>query len=198
MIHPVQDEDCFIVRRSDDERVEVELRPATREDGLRWAKQWLPRWPRDRAFEDAHWEWDELIELSLALPERFACYSLLTDRELQGLSLLEVSEDDVDAHGTHALRVSTAPWNRPPALEYRGVGTVLVAASVLRSIEDGHDARVHCSSLPEAEPFHGRNGMERFNGLDDEGLARYRFLPEAARAFLARVRNDGYLVHTWD
>lgn len=193
----MQGERCFIVRRADEQRVEVELRESSREDSLRWARQWPSCWPRDMAFEDAHWDWEELIELSLAMPEQFACYSLLADGKLQGLRLLEVSEDEVDLYGTHALRVSTAPWNRPPRRVYRGVGSLLVAAGLLRSIADGRDGEMHCSSLPEAEPFHSRNGMERFDGLDEEGLARYRFHGDAARAFLARVRNDGYLVHTW-
>jgi hypothetical protein len=109
---------------------------------------------------------------------------------------LEVSEDDVDLYGTHALRVSTAPWNREPELEYRGVGSLLVAAGLLRSQADGHRGRMHCSSLPGAERFHERNGMVRFDGKDDEGLARYRFLSEPSRTFLFRLRRDGYLEET--
>jgi hypothetical protein len=193
----MQNERCFIVRRGSGEPVEAQLRLSSREDGLRWAKQWTVRWPRGRAFEDAHWDWTELIELGLALPERFACYSLLADGHLQGLGLLEVSEDDVASYGTHALRVSTAPWNREPALDYRGVGSLLIAAGLLRSIADGHDGQMHCSSLPKAEGFHGRNGMQRFGDLDEEGLPRYRFHAEAARAFLVRLQTDGYLVRPW-
>jgi hypothetical protein len=197
MLPSAQNDRCFIVRRDGGERVEAELRPSSREDGLRWAKQWVPRWPRATAFEDAHWEWADLIELAVTLPERFACYSLLADGDLQGLGLLEVSEDDVATYGTHALRVSTAPWNRPPGLDYRGVGSLLIAAGLLRSIMDGHDGQMHCSSLSQAESFHSRNGMRRFDGLDEEGLPRYRFQADTAHAFLARLRSDGYLVKTW-
>ena len=74
---------------------------------------------------------------------------------------------------------------------------MLVAVGLLRSQSDGHARQMHCSSLPEAEDFHHRNGMVRFDGLDEEGLARYRFDDDAARAFLARLRTDGYLVSTW-
>lgn len=56
---------------------------------------------------------------------------------------------------------------------------------------------MHCSSLPGAARFHERNGMVRFDGTDDEGLARYQFSSESARAFLARLRSDGYLEETW-
>jgi len=56
---------------------------------------------------------------------------------------------------------------------------------------------MHCSSLSEAEPFHMRNGMVRFDDLDLEGLARYRFDATSARVFLARLRADRYLVDSW-
>lgn len=188
---------CFIVRRRDEQRIDAELRPSNREDSLRWAKEWTPRWPAGAAFEDAHWDWADLIELAEVMPTRFACYSLLADGRLQGLRFLEVSEDEVDLYGTHALRVSTAPWNRAPDLEYRGVGSLLVAAGLLRSVTDGYEGQMHCSSLPAAERFHERNGMVRFDGLDEEGLARYRFIAESSRAFLARLRSDGYLEDAW-
>jgi hypothetical protein len=184
---------CFIVRRRDGRRLDAELRPSNREDGLRWARDWVPRWPAAMANEDAHWDWTELIELAEAMPARFACYSLLADGRLQGLRLLEVSEDEVDLYGTHALRLSTAPWNRAPERAYRGVGSLLVAAGLLRSRTDGHGGWMHCSSLPDAERFHERNGMMRLAGRDEEGLARYRFVTEPSRAFLERLRDDGYL-----
>jgi hypothetical protein len=183
---------CFIVRRRDEQRIEAELRPSTRDDGLRWARDWAIRWPAPAAAEDAHWDWAELIELAAALPERFACYSLLAEGRLQGLRFLEVSEDEVHLYGTHALRVSTAPWNREPELAYRGVGSLLVAAGLWRSQADGHGGQMHCSSLPGAERFHWRNGMVRFDGVDEEGLARYRFLGARSRSFLDRLRRDGY------
>ncbi|MCX4243190.1 hypothetical protein [Paraliomyxa miuraensis] len=182
----------FIVRRRDELQIEAELRPSTREDGLRWARDWAPRWPAAMAYEDAHWDWAELIELALALPLRFACYSLLADRRLQGLRFLEVSEDEVHLYGTHALRVSTAPWNRAPELAYRGVGSLLVAAGLWRSHADGHGGQMHCSSLPGAERFHRRNGMVRFDGVDEEGLARYRFMTGRSQIYLERLRRDGY------
>ncbi len=103
----------------------------------------------------------------------------------------------MDLYGTHALRLSTAPWNREPKHAFRGVGSLLVAAGLLRSQSDGHDGQLHCASLPAAEPFHSSNGMGRFDSLDEEGLARYRFDADSARAFLARLRNGGFLVNTW-
>jgi len=148
--------------------------------------------PASAGYEDAHWDWAELIELAAALPARFACYSLLADGRLQGLRFLEVSEDEVHLYGTHALRVSTAPWNREPELQFRGVGSLLVAAGLWRSLADGHGGQMHCSSLPDAERFHWRNGMVRLDGVDEEGLARYRFLAGRSQGFLERLHREGY------
>ncbi len=107
--------------------------------------------------------------------------------------MLEVSEDDVERYGTHALRLSTAPWNRRPELRFRGVGSLLVAAGLLRSAGDGHQGCMHCSSLPRAEAFHQRNGMTLFDDLDEEGLKRFRFDAVASRDYLARLRVEGLL-----
>ncbi len=180
-----------IIRRSTNELIEAVLRPSTLDDTLLWADGWVPCFPNDA--EDRGWDWYELIDLSQAMPERFVCYSLLAQGELQGLRMLEVSEDDVAAYGTHALRLSTAPWNRPPESLFRGVGSLLVAAGLLRSLDDGHDGCMHCSSLPKAEAFHQRNGMVLFDDLDEDGLRRFRFDEPAARDYLARLRMEGLM-----
>jgi hypothetical protein len=166
------------------------VRPVTQSDKVLWT-HWHGLMPRDA--EDAHWEWNELIDLAAALPERFAVYALEAEGELQGLRMLEVSEDDVEAYGVHALRLSTAPWNREPELRYRGVGSVLVSLAIWRSFQDGRRGQAHCESLPLAEAFHGKNGMMVFDDLSDEGLRRYRFTEEAARAFLERLKAEGLI-----
>ena len=105
--------------------------------------------------------------------------------------MLEVSENDVDAYGVHALRLSTAPWNRPPERRYSGVGSILVAVAILRGIELGHGGCVYCESLKDAEDFHERNGMTPFDGLSNEGLRRFRFTEQVATEFLERLQDDG-------
>ena len=161
------------------------------EDCLLWSALWAPWMPADA--EDGHWDWTALIELALAFPERFCSYSLLADNELQGLRFLEVSEDDVAALGTHAMRLSTAPWNRPPERRYRGVGSLLVAAAILRSQADGHGGQVHGASLPEAEAFHQANGVLRIETPDRDHLARYRFTEGTANAYIERLKAEGYI-----
>lgn len=167
-----------------------EVRPATQADKVLWTR-WHGWMPKDAG--DAHWEWDALIDLAEAMPGRFAVYALKAAGELQGLRMLEVSEDDVETYGVHALRLSTAPWNREPERRYRGVGSVLVGLAIWRSLGDGRRGFTHCESLPKSEGFHGDNGMIMFDDLSAEGLRRFRFTEEAARAYLQRLTADGLI-----
>ncbi len=179
-----------IIERATHRKVPGVVRPAAMSDKVLWTR-WHGRMPRDA--EDAHWEWDDLMDLASAMPEQFAVYALEAEGDLQGLRMLEVSQDDVQAHGTHALRLSTAPWNRSPENRYRGVGTLLVGTAILRSVDDGHQGQSHCESLPRAEPFHAQNGMVVFDGLSSEGLKRFRFTEDTGRRFVDRLRQEGLL-----
>lgn len=142
--------------------------------------------------EDAQWEWDELMDMAIALPGQFEVYVLETGGELQGLRMLELTGADVARWGVHAMRLSTAPWNRPPERRFSGVGSILVGVALMRSIE-GYDGCSYCESLPAAEEFHCRNGMERVSGFSNEGLLRFRFSQSAAEQFLDRLRSDGLI-----
>ena len=180
-----------IVERATGNLVGGVIRPAKPSDKVLWT-HWHGEMPADA--EDGHWEWDVFMDWGMLMPERFAVYALEAAGELQGLRMIEVSEDDVERYGVHALRLSTAPWNRGPAGRYKGTGSLLVAIAILRSLEDGRQGNVHCESLPAAEAFHERNGMVVFDDLSAEGLRRYRFTAEAGWDFILRLERDG-LIH---
>jgi len=182
--------DAGIVERQTGQLITVRVRPVEQSDKVLWT-HWHGELGRDA--DDAHWEWDRLIDLALAVSDRFEMYVIECAGEFQGLRMLEVSENEVDTYGVHALRLSTAPWNRPPERRYSGVGSVLVSVGILRSLELGHRGEVHCESLADAAAFHQRNGMTEFDGLSTEGLRRFRFTEEAAALFLSRLRRDGLL-----
>jgi hypothetical protein len=180
----------FIIERATTRRIEAIIRPVKPSDKVLWT-HWHSEMPPGA--EDAHWEWDRFMDWPTFYPERFAVYALEAAGELQGLRMLEISEDDVDSYGIHALRLSTAPWNRPPARRYEGVGSLLVGIAILQSLESSHDGCVHCESLPAAEAFHERNGMVLFDDLSEEGLRRYRFTAETGSDFLLRLERDGLI-----
>jgi hypothetical protein len=178
-----------IIERESQEFVEGIVRLARQGDKVLWSR-WHSAIYKDS--EDGHWAWDEFIDQAFADPEQFVVYALEARGELQGLRMIQVAKDEVEEYGIHALRLSTAPWNREPAIRYRGVGSLLVAAAILRSQADNRAGHLHCESLPEAEEFHRRNGMVAFDGLSD-GLSRYRFTRETAERFLTRLRSKGLL-----
>jgi hypothetical protein len=177
-----------IIERATGQLVAAVVRPVDQSDKVLWS-HWHGELARDA--DDAHWEWDRLIDLAFAVPDRFEVYVIECAGELQGLRMLEVSENEVEEYGVHALRLSTAPWNRPPDRRYHGVGSILVGVAILRSLELGHRGQVHCESLADAEEFHRRNGMIEFDGPSPEGLRRFRFIEAAAAAFLSLLRIDG-------
>jgi hypothetical protein len=182
---------CFIIERATNNRIRAVIRPVQPSDKVLWT-HWHSEMPPDA--EDAHWEWDAFMDWPTFYPERFAVYALEAAGELQGLRMLEISEDEVTQYGIHALRLSTAPWNRPPVRRYQGVGSLLVGIAILRSQQDTHGGCVHCESLSGAEAFHESNGMVIFDDLSEEGLQRYRFTAETGRDFLTRLVRDG-LIH---
>lgn len=167
------------------------LRPATLSDKVLWT-QWHGKMPPGE--EDAHWEWDELIDLGLAMPDRFEVYALEAAKELQGLRMLEIAGEEVELYGVHALRLSTAPWNRLPERRYRGVGSLLVGVAILRSVELNRGGRIYCQSLRGAEGFHERNGMIELGEPSYEGLRRFRFEEDGAARFIARLEEEGLLL----
>lgn len=179
-----------IIERSSGQLREGVVRGATHSDKVLWT-HWHGEMPAGA--EDAHWDWDQLIDLALAMPNRFEVYALEAEGQIQGFRLLEISENEVEEYGVHALRLSTAPWNRPPERRYFGVGSILVAVAIQRSMDFGHRGCVHCESLPGAEMFHERNGMVELASRSGEELRRYRFTEEAATAFVDRLRNDGLI-----
>jgi len=172
------------------------VRPVEHSDKVLWS-HWHTHMPHSA--EDAHWDWDDYIDEAIAMPDRFAGFALEANGELQGLRQLEVTdavgESNVTRYGTHAMVLATAPWNRPPHPRFRGVGSILVCVAILRSVQDGHDGKVHCESLPGAERFHRKNGMVEF-GTPIFGMKRFRFDASAAAGFLCRIVSAGHLPGT--
>jgi hypothetical protein len=180
-----------IVKTDADELVDAVVRKALTSDKRLW-NRWFPG--MSQFWEDSQWDWDELIDLAIAMPARFEVYALEAESELQGLRMLEIAGSEVDDFGVHALRLATAPWNRPPVRIHYGVGSVLVGIAIQRSLDLGHEGRCYCESLPSAAMFHQRNGMELMTGLSPEGLARYRFTEQTGPNFLSKLKRDGLIL----
>ena len=60
-------------------------------------------------------------------------------------------------HLVYVEYVQAAPWNRHAVsgrASYRGVGTVLMAAAIQQSVDEGYHGRIGLHSLPQADTFY--------------------------------------------
>ena len=81
--------------------------------------------------------------------------------------------------------LEAAPWNRPEharPTRFRGTGSVLIAAAIQVSRDEGYRGRLGLHSLPQSEPFY-RNaiGMQDF-GPDDGYPGKLRYFEMTANA----------------
>jgi hypothetical protein len=73
--------------------------------------------------------------------------------------------------------LETAPWNRPspfPGPMVAGVGSVLIAAAINRSIDEEFEGRIGLHSLPQSEEFYrDKCGMTDLGPDDSYQRLRY-------------------------
>ncbi|WP_143393968.1 GNAT family N-acetyltransferase [Fimbriiglobus ruber] len=141
--------------------------------------------------EHSHWDWrrkEKSIE-----DGRHMLLALECRDETQGLMAIQRSpRHSVLSSGAAVVYVDyveAAPWNLKAssvAPRYLGVGTILLAEAVRLSIETGHEGRVGLHSLPQAEGFYRRCGMNRL-GPDSAyyDLTYFEYTGQQAVSWLA-------------
>jgi hypothetical protein len=63
----------------------------------------------------------------------------------------------MNKHLVYVEYLEVAPWNRRAvtnAPRYKGVGTVLMAAAIQLSLDEGNNGRIGLHSLPQADTFY--------------------------------------------
>jgi len=180
-----------IVAVATGEEITAQIRPARLEDISLW-QQWKDQMPATA--EDAHWHWDEYISMAEIYPQQLACFTLLADGRVQGLILLELKhENERGEQDIHALRISTAPWNRLPNKQFKYAGSLLLATAVKFSFERGCEGRLWLESLPGAEGFYLHLGMIKLSERSpEEELVQFKFDTKEAVSFLHNMK-EGFL-----
>ncbi|MCK7473892.1 MAG: GNAT family N-acetyltransferase [Rhodopseudomonas palustris] len=83
--------------------------------------------------------------------------------------------------------LESAPWNQAGFAEtprFKGVGTVMLAAAVQLSRDEGFRGRLGLHSLPQSEPYYNRLGMESLGpDPDKQGLVYFEMTPQKAAEF---------------
>lgn len=91
--------------------------------------------------------------------------------------------------GQHLIYVEyleTAPWNHGTNPKFKGVGTVLIAAAIQLSNDDGSDGRIGLHSLPQADSFYRDRCKMTDLGIDKSysNLRYFEMTKEQSEKFL--------------
>lgn len=186
--------------------VAAELRDAIEDAQLvDWQLRWQPALmdilvelhkrgvPRDKWPQSSHWNWASKIAQVKGLLA-FRGFCILCQGETQGLMRVDLNKfAQLPAQKGKPLvyvdYLEAAPWNRPDigqAVRFKGVGTALITAAVLLSLEEDFKGRIGLHSLPQADGYYqNRCGMSNL-GPDPscQSLTYFEMTPEQAEAFL--------------
>lgn len=176
--------------------VELTRKLAASEIDGTWWKIPVSKTSRD-AEDDHHWEWRKLVgetRNNLAI-EALAVQS--ASGAIEGTTLYRIDAKSQLEPGNGAVyvsRLATAPRNRPWLVDspkYKGIGTVLLLASVRHSYSLGLGGRVWLTSLPseQARDFYHKRGFEVIFQNPD-GTIDFELPADKAQQWLKR---EGYL-----
>ena len=170
-----------------DAEVDDEIRDADIAD---WRANWQPYvnevvkrlemsgTPRHEWPQSHHWDWADKAARKFSLLQRG--YAVRCNGALQGLMRVQTaiagcqiaSQRGKDC--VYVDYIETAPWNQQQyssSPRYSLVGTVLIAAALHRSLEQGMKGRIGLHSLPQADTWYSGLGMvdlgfdnNRYNG----------------------------------
>lgn len=146
-------------------------------------------------FEHAHWQWAAKVKASAHL---LSCPTLAIEHDgvAQGLMLLKTDghfgklPSEAGKPLVYIVYLAVAPWNLRVVAQqprFTGVGMVLLNAAIQLSLDAEFKGRVGLHSLPQAEGFYERQGLQCLGvDPDKEGLNYYELSPQAASEFIAR------------
>lgn len=143
--------------------------------------------------QNIHWNWDRKVAHASGLlgVRTFGVVAGGTTQGLMSVDLTKTARLD-SQRGKPLVYIDfleAAPWNRSDlggSVRFRGVGTVLVAAAVELSRQEGFKGRVGLHSLPQADDFYRKACRMTDLGADPgkQNLRYFEMTPEQARAYL--------------
>jgi hypothetical protein len=145
--------------------------------------------------EDSHWEWSKKYHTTIT--PNYERYALEYLKITQGLMILEIdlhySRIEIGKSLIYVDYLATAPWNRPKLQcppDYKGVGTSLFTLALSQSFDFEYKGRIGLHSLPDAEPFYRKLGMDDF-GYDPSyhNLRYFELSKNVASKIINRFKN---------
>lgn len=174
-----------------------------------WQKRWRPshseslkrlvaagvpigNWP-----QHSHWSWEKKAEAIRGLLA-YQGYAIECNDVTQGMMFVNLTRtcrlpDQKGKPLVYVEFVEAAPWNRTQlgsVSEFRGVGSILIAAAVNLSDKEGFGGRVGLHSLPQADAFYrDKIGMTELGQDSDHHNLRYFEMTQAQAEVLAKRGN---------
>lgn len=117
-----------------------------------------------QATEHGHWDWRKKVSYYSAQLS-YQSFAIECSGMTQGLMIVNTMKRgriqlQANKHLVYVEYLEAAPWNRGSTPTHKGIGTVLVAAAVQLSIDEGNKGRIGLHSLPQADSFYrDRCGM---------------------------------------
>ncbi len=111
--------------------------------------------------QHGHWDWQQkLSDYSGQLS--YQSFAIECNNQTQGLMIVNTTKrcrlpQAANQHLVYIEYLEAAPWNRQAISgmsKYRGVGTVMVAAAIQLSIDEGNHGRIGLHSLRQADAFY--------------------------------------------
>jgi len=146
-------------------------------------------WP-----QTSHWDWREKVEHVRGLLA-YRGFAIACEDQTQGLMLVRMADvcrlpNQRGKPMVYIDYLETAPWNQGGLVDrprYGGIGTVMLAAAIRLSLDEGFFGRIGLHSLPQSEEFYKASGMANL-GPDSskQGLCYFEMTPAQANAFLSK------------
>ena len=166
-------------------------------DGLLWYVQWFPRMfdlSGEPLFEDSHWQVPEIWQV-LSKDNRTRVQILQAAEQIQGWVAFQIKGyTGVDGREcAYIAFISSAPWNRKRKggnREYKGVGTTLIAVTLIYELKHIGNLTLELHSLPQTEIFYRKVGMKDTGRTNDKGLKLFRLEKPEALTLLRPFRSS--------
>lgn len=166
--------DIYLRAGDGGELVRAKLYDCIQQNHLEQHEQmWKPMISR---FDEEHSHWDWRIKWrEYANQPNYESFAVECEGIVQGLMIAKKMmpcriAGQANKHLVYVEYLETAPWNRRTVsshVKFKGVGTVLLAAVIQLSFNEGNQGRIALHSLPQADAFYSRCGLTDL-GLDTE------------------------------
>jgi len=151
----------YLEDRSSRQLVEADLVDSIESNHLDDFEQLWRLHPGVQREQHRHWDWrGKVAHFSGQLSYQF--FVLECGGKTQGMMIVNTMKrcrlpQQANKHLVYVEYLEVAPWNRRSVVSnptYKGVGTVLMAAAIQLSIDEGNHGRIGLHALPQADTFY--------------------------------------------